>query len=135
MRIEAVSGGTTNQQQTQTQKTRQQGMESKPVEIVKNKPEAVLQNETIHAEAQVAAEELNQQNEKKVIQEIEKANKHIRIYDRRLEFSIHDTTKHIMVKVIDTSDDSIIREIPSEKILDMVGRMWEESGILVDEKR
>jgi flagellar protein FlaG len=73
--------------------------------------------------------------EKDVINAIEKANKHISSFDRRLEFSIHDTTKQIMVKVINTEDDTVIREIPSEKVLDMVAHMWEVAGILVDEKR
>lgn len=73
-------------------------------------------------------------NETDVIKAIEKANSHIRTYDRKLEFSIHDQTKQIMVKVINTEDESVIREIPSEKVLDMVARMWEVAGILVDEK-
>jgi flagellar protein FlaG len=73
--------------------------------------------------------------EKDVINAIEKANKHIRSFDRRLEFSIHDGTKQIMVKVINTEDDTVVREIPSEKVLDMVAHMWEVAGILVDEKR
>lgn len=71
-----------------------------------------------------------------VIEAIEKkANKHFKSYDRRLKFTIHDKTKQIMVKVIDTEDDSVIREIPSEKILDMVAKLWEMSGLFVDEKR
>lgn len=73
-------------------------------------------------------------NEHDVIQAIEKANKHIKMYDRRLEFSIHDLTKQIMVKVINTDTDKVIKEIPSEKILDMVAHLWEVAGILVDEK-
>ncbi|GMQ58048.1 flagellar protein FlaG [Vallitalea sediminicola] len=73
--------------------------------------------------------------EHEVIEAIEKANKHFKSYDRRLEFSIHEKTKQIMVKVINTDDDSIVREIPSEKILDMVAKLWEMSGIFVDEKR
>lgn len=73
--------------------------------------------------------------ETEVIEAIEKANKEIRTYDRRLEFSIHEETKEIVVKVIDTNDDTIIREIPSEKILDMVAKMWEIAGLFVDEKR
>ena len=40
-----------------------------------------------------------------------------------------------MVKVIDKDTDEIIREIPSEKVLDMVAKMWELNGLLVDEKR
>lgn len=77
----------------------------------------------------------NQAQEHEVIQAIEKANKHFKSYDRRLEFTIHDKTKQIMVKVIDTEDDSVIREIPSEKILDMLAKLWEMSGLFVDEKR
>ncbi len=75
------------------------------------------------------------EQEHDIIKAIEKANKHIRTYDRKLEFSIHEATKQIMVKVINTENDSVIREIPSEKILDMVAHMWEVAGILVDEKR
>ncbi len=88
-----------------------------------------------HQEGQASAEERRVQNEHEVIQAIEKANKHIRTFDRRLEFSIHDATKQILVKVINTEDDTVIREIPSEKVLDMVAHMWEVAGILVDEKR
>jgi len=29
----------------------------------------------------------------------------------------------------------MIREIPPEKILDLVAKMWEMAGILIDEKR
>lgn len=82
-----------------------------------------------------AWEQRQKTNEHEVIHAIEKANKHIRTYDRRLEFSIHEATKQIMVKVINTENDSVIREIPSEKILDMVAHLWEVAGILVDEKR
>jgi flagellar protein FlaG len=77
----------------------------------------------------------NKAQEHEVIEAIEKANKHFKLYDRRLEFSIHEKTKQIMVKVINTEDDSIVREIPSEKILDMVAKLWEMTGIFVDEKR
>lgn len=79
--------------------------------------------------------DMGMKQEQDVIEAIEKANKHFRSYDRRLEFSIHEQTKQIMVKVISTEDESIIREIPSEKILDMVAKLWEMAGIFVDEKR
>lgn len=72
--------------------------------------------------------------EKELISAIESANKSIKVYDRKLEFSIHEKTKAIIVKVIDTSSDSVIREIPAEKTLDMVAKFMEMSGLLVDEK-
>lgn len=73
-------------------------------------------------------------SEENIIDAIEEANKHFIVYDRRFEFSIHDKTKQIMVKVIDVNTDEVIRELPSEKILDIVAAMWEVSGIIVDKK-
>lgn len=70
-----------------------------------------------------------------VFRQAEDANVQLKAYDRRLEFSVHDETHKIMVKVIDTIDDSVIREIPSEKALDMLAYVWKMTGILVDEKR
>lgn len=73
--------------------------------------------------------------EEDIFRQVEDANAQLKVYDRRLEFSIHDETHRIMVKVIDTNDDSVIREIPSEKALDMLAYVWKMTGILVDEKR
>ncbi|MFZ5988721.1 MAG: flagellar protein FlaG [Bacillota bacterium] len=73
-------------------------------------------------------------SDKAVINAIEKANKAITGANRQFEFSIHEKTKEIMVKVIDTNTREVIREIPPEKILDMVAKMWEMAGIMVDER-
>ncbi len=72
--------------------------------------------------------------EEEAIRLIEKANKDFIVYDRRFEFSIHETTKQIMVKIIDVSTDEVIRELPPEKILDIVAAIWEVAGIIVDRK-
>lgn len=72
--------------------------------------------------------------EDELIDTIESANEQFIAYDRRFEFSIHEKTKQIMVKIIDVSTDEIIREIPPEKILDLVAAIWEISGIIVDER-
>ncbi len=66
---------------------------------------------------------------------IERANKAITGATCSFEYSIHESTKQIMVKVINRDTKEIIREIPPEKILDMVAKMWEMAGILVDERR
>jgi len=82
-------------------------------------------------------ENLNDRNAsaKEIIDAIEKANKAIIGAQTQLEFSIHEGTKEIMVKVINTDTKEVVREIPSEKILDMVAKMWELAGIMVDERR
>jgi flagellar protein FlaG len=136
MRIESMGAGASYPGQGQTgQSNSVTGKESGQADKVSSDNSTKKNTEIMHQEAEQAAAVRSEQNEHEVIQAIEKANKHIRTYDRRLEFSIHDSTKQIMVKVINTEDDSVIREIPSEKILDMVAHMWEVAGILVDEKR
>jgi len=69
------------------------------------------------------------------IEMIEKANKAITGATCSFEYSIHEGTKEIMVKVINKETQEVIREIPPEKILDMVAKMWEIAGIFVDERR
>ncbi|HHV72899.1 MAG TPA: flagellar protein FlaG [Clostridia bacterium] len=88
---------------------------------------------------QLAVEQSQGHEQKKVTEEeligaIEKANKKMEIYNTCLEFSIHEATKEIMIKVIDTVKEEVIREIPPEKILDMVAKMMEMAGLLVDER-
>ena len=53
----------------------------------------------------------------------------------RCEYSYHKKTNRVSIKVIDEETDEVIREIPPEKSLDMLQKMWEMAGILVDEKR
>lgn len=72
--------------------------------------------------------------EKQIIRSIEQANKSLVFHNTRLEFSIHEKTKEIMVKVLDDSSGDLIREIPPEKVLDMVAEVWKKLGLLVDEK-
>lgn len=73
-------------------------------------------------------------SEKEIIDFIEESNEKILTYNRKFEFSIHEKTKKIMVKVLDTSTDEIIREIPAEKFLDVIGGLQEIAGMIVDKK-
>ena len=85
-------------------------------------------------EDKLATEGRKRYTEDEIINTIETANKELIAYDRRFEFSIHEKTKQIMVKIIDVTNDEVIREIPPEKILDLVAAIWEISGIIVDER-
>ena len=53
----------------------------------------------------------------------------------RCEFSYHEKTHRVSIKVLDKETNEVIREIPPEKSLEMLQKMWEMAGILVDEKR
>ncbi|MBM7615393.1 flagellar protein FlaG [Alkaliphilus hydrothermalis] len=71
-------------------------------------------------------------SEEKLVKAVEKANKSFEPFDRRFEISIHEKTKAVVVKVFDSTNDQLIREIPNEKLLDMVAHMLEVAGIIVD---
>lgn len=71
-------------------------------------------------------------SDEQIIKAIEGANKALQGKETSVEFKIHEKTKQIMIKVQDKETGRIIREIPPEKILDMVAKM---SGLLMDERR
>ncbi|MGI5838051.1 MAG: flagellar protein FlaG [bacterium] len=73
-------------------------------------------------------------SERIVIEAIEKANRAIQGVRTQLEFSVHEKTGEIMVKVKNSDSGEVIREIPPEKILDLVANIWEMLGIIVDKK-
>lgn len=64
---------------------------------------------------------------------VSKAN--LKMDHTRCEYSYHKKTNRVSIKVINADTDEVIREIPPEKSLDMLQKMWEMAGILVDEKR
>ncbi|WP_438435477.1 flagellar protein FlaG [Gorillibacterium sp. sgz500922] len=74
-------------------------------------------------------------SDQQLIRSIERAIKAMEGANTQLDFSIHQKTKQIMVKVLDKDTGKVIREIPPEKTLDFVAKMWEMAGILVDERR
>jgi flagellar protein FlaG len=70
-----------------------------------------------------------------IIKAIAKANKAIEGRYTTFEFSVHQKTKQISITVKDKDTGEVIREIPPEKALDMVAKLWEMAGIIIDEKR
>lgn len=79
-------------------------------------------------------EEGRDETEKVVREAIERANRVLSGSDRKFEISIHEKTKDVMVKVVDTNTNETIREIPPKKIVDLVVRLCEIAGILFDAK-
>jgi flagellar protein FlaG len=63
---------------------------------------------------------------------VEQANRTLETYGTELRFSIHEDSGEVMVKVINTRDDSVIREIPPELVLDFVASVKKMLGIIID---
>lgn len=65
---------------------------------------------------------------------MKQANKELKNMNRSIERHIHEKTKSVMYKIIDTNTKEVIKEFPPEKIQDMIAKMWELAGLFVDEK-
>ncbi len=63
---------------------------------------------------------------------VEKVNQTMETYRTELRFQIHEGSGEMMVKVINTKDDTVIREIPPENVLDFVAHVKKMLGIIID---
>lgn len=66
---------------------------------------------------------------------VNKANEHIMEVNTQLQYRIHEGTDRIMVRLIDTESQDVIREIPPEKMLDLVAEIWKRVGLVVDKQK
>ncbi len=64
---------------------------------------------------------------------VEKLNKNL--HNSSAVFGIHEETNRVTIKIVDRDTKEVIKELPPEKTLDMIAKVWELAGILVDEKR
>jgi flagellar protein FlaG len=65
---------------------------------------------------------------------VDETNRLIFKDDKRFEFKVHERTGRYLVKLVNKETDEVIKEIPPEKILDLIARIWDLVGILVDER-
>ena len=70
-----------------------------------------------------------------MVKAIDKANKAIAGSQKKFEYSVHQPTGDIIVKVLDADTNEVIRELPPEKYLDLIDKLQEISGVIIDEKR
>lgn len=93
---------------------------------------------SIRNEKQLDAAEVRGLNlsvgEEQLIRAINRAVKALESPTTSFEMKYHEQTKAVMIKVFNKETGELIREIPPEKTLDLVVKMMEIAGILVDEK-
>ncbi len=82
-----------------------------------------------------AQEENPENTSRRIKNAVEHANQTMRHAKTKCEFSYHEETKRVSIKVIDAETEEVIREIPPEETLEMLSKMWELAGLMVDEKR
>ena len=67
---------------------------------------------------------------KKAVEQLNKSMPHSEAI-----FGFHEETNRVTIKIIDKDTKEVIKELPPEKTLDMIAKVWELAGSLEDEKR
>lgn len=141
MGIEAIKGaGMTYQGSSSTAEIRE---ESRPkveqeqnVSVSDNLAKSTVALDTKQTSGDSA--DSNMQQDKANIQirkAVDNINKKAKAVNSEAIFGIHEATNRVMIKIVDKDTKKVIKELPPEKTLDMIAKVWELAGLMVDEKR
>ena len=140
MAMEAIKGaGMTYQGSVSTAETRTENLPR--VESAENAAAAEsIAQATTAMDTKAAGDEnenTSQQNQDPYNAQIRKAVEEVnkKAVNSEAIFGIHESTNRVTIKIIDKDTRKVIKEIPPEKTLDMIAKVWELAGLMVDEKR
>ena len=125
MTIEPLSSAMTYQAQNTQQ--------ARPVQkAVENTDVSTTAEQGTETNNQGTSEQQTASNEqiRKAVEQLNKNMSH-----SEAVFGIHEATNRVTIKIVDKDTHKVIKELPPEKTLDMIAKVWELAGILVDEKR
>ena len=74
-------------------------------------------------------------NQKQLKEAVKDLHKKLDNSNNEVMFGVHEATKRVTIKIVDKDTKKVVKEFPPEKTLDMIAKVWEMAGILVDEKR
>ena len=117
--------------QGQSRKTEQMP-QAEEVATKANSVENAVQNSAQNEKSEklVTPEQASDSSLKKAVEEINRKSS-----NTEAVFGYHEGTKRVTIKIMDKETKEVKREYPAEKTLDMIQKVWEMAGLMVDEKR
>jgi len=70
----------------------------------------------------------------KIQKSVDDLNKLLEKQSTHAEYKVHKYFGDVIIKIVDDRTNKVIKEIPPEKILDMVQKMYEMDGVFVNKK-
>lgn len=140
MEIEAIKGAgmayqgsssTTEMKEENVPKT--ENAENLTVSETLAKDTSDLNTKQTSGEANNTQQQSQQQKNVQLKKAVEDINK--KAVNSEAIFGIHEETNRVTIKIIDKDTKKVIKELPPEKTLDMIAKVWELAGLMVDEKR
>ena len=96
--------------------------------------ESAAQNFANNMKQRAETEEQIQADNAKIKKAISEMTKKVQS-NAEAVFGIHEKTNRVTIKMVDKETKKVIKEFPPDETLDMIAKVWEIAGILVDEKR
>ena len=88
-------------------------------------------NHSNQVKKEATVEDKPQKRNEKLIDDL---NKELSLLNTRLAFSVDEKTNKTVVKIIDNSNNSVIKQLPPEYLLKVSQKITELIGLVVDEK-
>lgn len=70
----------------------------------------------------------------RVKQAVEQVNKAVQSFSHNLQFSVDEDTNKTIVRVVDTSSGELIRQIPSQEIIEIAKALDKLQGMIIRQK-
>ncbi|MDR0565049.1 MAG: flagellar protein FlaG [Azoarcus sp.] len=94
-----------------------------------------VQRSVERVQQKAAAQEMNQkQLEEAVENSVKQLNEFIRPYVTSLQFSVDKDLGKVVVKIMDSETDEVIKQIPSEEVLALTKALSKVSGLFVKQE-
>jgi flagellar protein FlaG len=102
------------------------------------KTEGAEQASAVQAQSQAKAQSQNtprELNTREVSDIVDRLNDGVKQIHERMSFSYHEKTQRIIVKVLNSDTDEVVREIPAKEAIKLLEHIQDFLGMLVDESR
>ncbi len=92
------------------------------------KPQATAEASTVTAAEKVS------ENQRSVQESVKKLNETIAVFNRSIQFSIDDDTSRNIVRIVDVNSKEVIRQIPSQEVIEIAQAFDKLKGLLFSDK-
>lgn len=105
-----------------------------PVDEVMSKPINPVRPEAVKDPLELSDTDSNKLTHEDIDQITDGLNKFMKTINADLHFAIHEETQRLMVQVVDTKDQRVIKEFPPRELLDTLAAISDYVGILLDKR-
>lgn len=129
MAIEKVASQAVSQAAYQTSNVQPTAKAVESVTPVSNTQRQVVSGASDISKEGTEKREASNENIKKAVSDLNK-----KMSNTTAQFGIHEGTNRVTVKIVDKETKDVLKEFPAEETLEMIAKVWELAGIMVDKK-